>query len=129
MASNANKILEWSNRFKRFQNSDSTVSRFCRDEKVTIQAFYYWRDRIPQDRSQGRDHFALNAAVSRPNCPTASTGADDQSISSVVRFNIQVGSVAIQCESTSLQAIDRLLSWATGNQVTVNQASRFKQVI
>ena len=129
MASNANKILEWSNRFKRFQNSDSTVSRFCREEKVTTQAFYYWRDRVPQDRSQGRDHFALNAAVSRPNCPTASTGADDQSNSSVVRFNIQVGSVAIQCESTSLQAIDRLLSWATGNQVTVNQASGFKQVI
>ena len=129
MASNANKILEWSNRFKRFQNSDSTVSRFCRDEKVTIQAFYYWRDRVPQDRSQGRDHFALNAAASRPNCPTASTCADDQSNSSVVRFNIQVGSVAIQCESTSLQAIDRLLSWATGNQVTVNHASRFKQVI
>jgi len=129
MASNANKILEWSNRFKRFQNSDSTVSRFCRDEKVTIPAFYYWRDRVPQDRSQDRDHFMVNATTPRSNAPTVSTGADDQSRSSVVRFNIQVGSVVVQCEATSLQAIDRLLGWAIGNQATVNQISRFKQVI
>lgn len=131
MASNASKIRDWSSRFKRFRKSNSTVTRFCRDESVTVQAFYYWRDRVPPtiwhaQENQFSGHVSPTA-LEQSLISTQLTG--QPSDGPIVRFTIQAGSITVQCESTSLQAIDLLLKWASDNKATSGNTSTFKQLV
>jgi hypothetical protein len=124
MASNAAKIREWSTRFERFRRSAKTVSRFCRDEQVSIQAFYYWRDRVQANsrddlQAKSRDYQSLTNG----KAPATGQPAVD-SDSAGVRMFIRVGAITIECHAESSSAIEAVLSWATRNQ-----DGRFKQLI
>jgi hypothetical protein len=130
MASKASKIREWSSRFLRFQKSNTTVTRFCRAERVTVQAFYYWRDRVPQSIWLGSDDgYAVPVSAAAVGQCFASNQTDVPSSNGpVVRFTIQAASVTVQCESTSLQAIELLLRWAADNKA-LSTAASFKQLV
>lgn len=43
---NANKLLEWTERLKRFEKSNQTVTDFCSAETVSPPSFYYWRHKL-----------------------------------------------------------------------------------
>ena len=111
MASNAAKIREWSTRFERFRRSAKPVSRFCRDEQVSLQAFYYWRERVQANSHEDQSTIS-------PAQPAAeSSSASD-------RIVIRVGAISIECHAESSSAIDAVLSWASRNQ-----DGSFKQLI
>jgi hypothetical protein len=111
MASNAAKIREWSTRFERFRRSAKPVSRFCRDEQVSLQAFYYWRERVP-----------ANSHEDQAKIVPAQPAVDSNSASG--RIIIRVGAISIECHAESSSAIDAVLSWASRNQ-----DGHFKQLI
>jgi hypothetical protein len=103
MASNAAKIREWSTRFERFRRSAKPVSRFCRDEQVSLQAFYYWRERIQVDAHEDQS----KVGPAQPATQASSTGG---------RLVIRVGAISIECYAESSNAIEAVLSWALRNQ-------------
>ena len=45
----------WSGRMRRYANSDLTVSAFCERERVSVQAFYYWRRKLGTGDVGGSD--------------------------------------------------------------------------
>ena len=124
MASNAAKIREWATRFERFQRSAKTVSRFCRDEQVSVQAFYYWRDRVQANslddlHASSRVDQSLAIGKASVICPPAADSEADG-----VRLVIRIGAISIECHAKAACAIDAVLSWATRNQ-----DCSFKQLI
>lgn len=124
MASNASKIREWSTRFERFRRSAKTVSRFCRDEQVSIPAFYYWRDRV-QENSCG--DLQANSSVDQSLAIGKASAIGQQVVGSesdCVRLVVRIGAISIECHAKTNSAIDAVLSWASRNQV-----GTFKQLI
>lgn len=122
MASNGVKIREWSIRFERFQRSAKSVSRFCKDEQVSVQAFYYWRERVQansrnaQVSATGKTHVTGKAAV------TGGQVVDSEV--DCVRMIIHVGAISIECHAETSSALEAVLSWAARNQ-----EGSFKQLI
>lgn len=124
MASNASKIREWSTRFERFRRSAKMVSRFCRDEQVSLQAFYYWRDRV---QATSRDNRQSNSRVDQSLAIGKASGIGQQVADAEtdgVRLVIRVGAISIECHAETTSAIDAVLSWASRNQ-----DGSFKQLI
>ncbi len=122
MASNAAKIREWSTRFERFRRSAKTVSRFCSDEQVSIQAFYYWRDRVHAN-SRKDPSLATGNAIAIGNASVIGQQVVD-SHSDCVRLVIRIGAISIECHAETNSAIDAVLSWASRNH-----DGSFKQLI
>lgn len=112
MASRSVKIREWSNRLDRYRRSGVTLAKFCRDEQVSVPSFYYWRDRLAS--------MHLQSDTIETPATTSNSIADSPS----VRFTIHAGTIKIECQADSLQAIDAVLAWASRNQ-----DSKFQQVI
>jgi hypothetical protein len=124
MASNAAKIREWSIRFERFQRSAKTVTRFCRDEQVSLPAFYYWRDRVQANSRDDRD--VSSRAEKSPAIGKASLIGQQvvDADSDCVRLVIRIGAISIECHTKGNSAMDAVLSWASRNQ-----EGSFKQLI
>lgn len=40
------KIKHWQNIFEQQKNSDLTIIKFCRDNKINVSTFYAWRKRL-----------------------------------------------------------------------------------
>ncbi|MFZ1009162.1 MAG: hypothetical protein WAN65_20135 [Candidatus Sulfotelmatobacter sp.] len=57
------KRREWEDRFKRFGASGLTVARFCANESVSEQTFYYWAKRIGRSSAVVRSTTARSNAV------------------------------------------------------------------
>lgn len=130
MASNAAKIREWSNRFERFRRSAKTVSRFCGDEQVSIQAFYYWRERVQANSREElqpnfrNDHsLSTNKSIAISKASVIGQQVAD-SESECVRLVIRIGAISIECHAKTNNAIDAVLSWASRSQ-----DGPFKQLI
>ena len=45
-SADSQKVREWQQRMLRFQRSQQSVARFCRDEKVSVPSFYQWRKKL-----------------------------------------------------------------------------------
>jgi hypothetical protein len=128
MASRAGKIVQWTNRFKRFRKSNTTVTQFCRDERVTVQAFYYWRERVSIcNSSEDQLAGAVARSVAQPGA-VSTHQAESLDQKPLVRFTIQVGEIAIQCESTSLQVVELLLRSVSSGQAS-GRVSAFQQLV
>lgn len=112
MASRSVKIREWSSRLDRYRRSGMTLAKFCRDEQVSVPSFYYWRDRL------------ASRHVESDTITTPATTSNSTPDSPSVRFTIHAGTIKIECQADSLQAIDAVLAWASRNQ-----DSKFQQVI
>ncbi len=118
MASNAAKIREWSTRFERFRRSAKTVSRFCRDEQVSIQAFYYWRDRV---QANSRDDLQANSRNDQSLAIGKASVIGQQAIDSesdCVRLVIRIGAISIECHAET--NVPSLLIWSM--EMTPEQA-------
>jgi hypothetical protein len=64
----AAKSGEWQGRFKRYRSSGSTIRRFCADEGVSVNTFYYWSRRVGP-------HVDIHSTV-RPESATARQTSD-----------------------------------------------------
>jgi hypothetical protein len=104
------KQRAWGVRFKRFRASGVSVARFCKQEQVSVNKFYYWAKRVGSD-SAGPATSEADKVSRRPSVKAAAktSGATN---SALVRFSWNTGvevSVpadcldAIRCLAESLQ--------------------------
>lgn len=110
MPRDTSKAQLWASRLDRFRRSGLSISQFCRNEKVNLQVFSYWRKK-------------LDTSIIAPTPSVPSTRLPDVD-AGVVRLLIEARGIKIQCQANSLEAINTVLAWATQHQ-----ESGFKQLI
>ena len=93
----AAKRRAWETRFARYRDSGLSVAKFCQQEGVSLNTFYYWSKRLKAP--SGRRSPCV-AAASRPALSTP-----DRSVSgAVVRFRWKTG-VEVSVPADCLEAI------------------------
>ena len=60
------KRRAWEARFERFRASGVTVARFCAQERVSANTFYYWAKRIGSGLSSVRTSLSRRSGTSEP---------------------------------------------------------------
>jgi hypothetical protein len=110
MPRDISKAQLWASRLDRFRRSGLSISQFCRNEKINLQVFSYWRKKL-----------GPNIASATPKVPSIPLPEVD---AGVVRFLIEARGIKIQCQANSLDAINTVLVWAMQHQ-----ESGFKQLI
>ena len=78
----------WEERFERYRASGLTVARFCANEGVSVNTFYYWARRV--GTSSSRTIPVRRKATTGNKCEQASRAhvAADTSNPAVVRFHL-----------------------------------------
>lgn len=129
MSSKAIKIVQWSSLFERFQKSNSSVTEFCHQERVTVAAFYYWRTRVPKSVwGIGCNSLAPKSqSLAEETCSRSDQVNSTLSGAAVVRFTLRSGETTILCESSSLESIELLLKWASSPIAA--QSTVFQQLL
>ena len=126
MASNADKIREWSIRLKKFERSNSSLSQFCRDEQVSIPSFYYWQNRVDNSSTRTPVVPPVASTVDHATKPIDHVDAS----SSCMRFIMHVGSIKVECHADSVNAINTFLDWASRHQEhDLSHRTNFQQLI
>ena len=110
MPRDTSKAQLWASRLDRFRRSGLSISQFCRNEKINLQVFGYWRKK-------------LDTSITAPTPSVPSTPLPDVD-AGVVRFLIEARGIKIEVQANSLEAINTVLAWATQHQ-----ESGFKQLI
>lgn len=110
MTNHTAKAQLWASRLDRFRRSGLSISQFCRNEKINLQVFNYWRKK-------------LETSLSSPTSSVPSNRTTDPDASSV-RFLIEARGIKIEFQSRSLEAINNVLAWATQHQ-----ESGFKRLV
>jgi hypothetical protein len=83
ISGDARKRGAWETRFARYRASGLSVARFCQQEGVSTNAFYYWAKRL-KAASGPRAPWA--PAPSRRACSPAMSTADRNAHGAAVRF-------------------------------------------
>ena len=112
MVSDTAKAQLWASRLDRFRRSGLNIAQFCRNEKITVQIFNYWRKKLETSLP------SPTSSVSSNRLPEVDADA------SVVRFLIEARGIKIEFQSRSLEAINNVLAWATQHH-----ESGFKQLV
>lgn len=118
------KQRQWEERFRRYRSGGLTVERFCAEERVSPNTFYYWARRVGSQRAkprsapagqtpkQARQAAALDLAAS------ANTG--------VVRFRLNTA-VEVLVPANCLAVIRCLANCLQGS--AAEPAAGFQEVI
>jgi hypothetical protein len=110
------KRQAWVARLKRFRASGLTIAKFCEDEKVSVQTYYYWLRRI------GR-----RSTAERPT-PRGALAHTGQSLAPDSRIHFQLGGgVEVSIPADCLAAIRCLVQCL--QQPSAGPASSFHQVL
>lgn len=60
----------WAARMRRYQQCQSTVARFCRDEGVSVPSFYNWKRKLAEASESKQPKFGTShASPSDYACP------------------------------------------------------------
>lgn len=110
------KRQAWVARLERFRASGLTIAKFCEDEKVSVQTYYYWVRRIGS-----RSTTARTTPRSAP-APTAKNLSPDS------RIHFQLGGAVVSIPADCLAAI-RCLVQCIQQSGTATPASSFHQVV
>ena len=110
MPRNNSKAQLWANHLDRFRQSGLTISQFCRNEQLAVPSFNYWRKRMAETSF---------VPVPPSTSPKSSNLNED-----LVHFTIEARGVRIVFRSSSVLAIDSVLTWAANQQ-----SSAFQQLI
>jgi hypothetical protein len=89
------KRQAWAERFGRYRTSGLTVARFCAQERVSVNTFYYWARQSERRRFIVRDPVEAFAACSIAACQAAA-------LSGCTRATDRVGLYAIPRRRGSL---------------------------
>lgn len=99
MTNDTAKAQLWASRLDRFRRSGLSISQFCRNEKINLQVFNYWRKKLETIVLSPTTSVTLNRTLA----------AD----ASGVRFLVEARGIKIEFQSRSLEAINNVLAWAT----------------
>ncbi len=110
------KRQAWVARLERFRASGLTIAKFCEDEKVSVQTYYYWVRRIGR-RSRGE----------RPT-PCGAVAPAGKSLTPDSRIHFRLGGgVEVSIPADCLAAIRCLVDCL--RQPSAAPASSFHQVL
>jgi hypothetical protein len=85
------KRVTWEKRFERFRASGLSVGRFCEQERVSVNTFYYWAKRVGTNSvSPSPSGAGHTPRRSRPSVKPAAT-AGGISNAALVRFSWKAG--------------------------------------
>jgi hypothetical protein len=82
----AQKFREWEGRFERYRAGGETVGRFCANEGVSVNMFYYWARRVGSRLAKPRTDPAGVARERMPRRAATSELAIPEN--SMVRFRL-----------------------------------------
>jgi hypothetical protein len=82
------KWRAWETRFARYRTSGLSVARFCAQERVSTNTFYYWAKRLKAASGQAA---ARNDPQRRPQSPAALPTRDSNARQAVVQFRWSTG--------------------------------------
>ena len=71
------RLSEWGKRLKRFKHSGLTVARFCTEEHVSVESFYYWCKKLGQTASPRRSRLRPGVFQQVAVVPARTTLAPD----------------------------------------------------
>jgi hypothetical protein len=98
------KWRAWQLRFERFRASGLSVARFCEQERVSVNAFYYWAKRVGSNSARPSTSAAGNPPRrSRPSVKLAATTGRIAN-AALVRFSWNAG-VEVSVPADCLGAI------------------------
>jgi hypothetical protein len=103
------KQRAWEARLARYRASGLSVSRFCREEDVSVHTFYYWTKRLEAASSPTRSRAGRR---SLPQASTASATLDGPQ-GALVRFR-GIAGVEVLVPAECLRAIRCLARCLTG---------------
>jgi hypothetical protein len=98
------KAQQRANHFERCRHSSLSISQFCLNEQIAMASFNYWRKRLSPDTPR--------------SAPPIKQSHTSLPLNGLIHFTIEARGVKIECRCDSFQAIDSVLAWATGEQVT-----------
>lgn len=82
------KRRQWEQRFERYRAGRLTVDRFCADERVSVNTFYYWAKRLGASSRKARTAPAETVSEGR-RLPVRQAAAPDLAVNpAVVRFRL-----------------------------------------
>jgi hypothetical protein len=118
MVSSSAKSIEWSKRLERFKRSGLPLTQFCKQENVGVQSFYYWKKHLaPKERQSSKARVSAIEPDARSNDLR-------------VRCTVHAGTIRIECDIESPQALNAILSWAASQQGNPQQNSLlFQQLV
>ena len=120
------KRRQWEQRLERHRASGLTVGRFCADERVSVNTFYYWAKRLGGALRKPR--IALVAKASEGKRPQVRQAAAPDLIenAAVVRFRLSAA-VEVSVPADCLEAIRCLANCVQHSQLDRNAA--FHEVV
>jgi hypothetical protein len=122
------KRRQWEQRLERHRGSGLTVGRFCADERVSVNTFYYWAKRLGSPSRKPRITPAEQAADGR-RPPVRQAAASDLATpanSAVVRFRLNAA-VEVSVPADCLEVIRCLANCVQHSQLERNAA--FHEVV
>ncbi len=120
------KRRAWEVRFGRFRTSGLSVARFCKEERVSVNTFYYWAKRVGANSARPPTSGAGNAPRrSRPVAkPTAPAGRIANT--ALVRFSWGAG-VEVSVPADCLGAIRCLAKYL--QHTRAERADSFQELV
>jgi len=119
------KLRQWEQRLERHRASGLTVGRFCADERVSVNTFYYWAKRLG---GLSRKPQVAPAAEGR-RAPVRQAAASDLVVpanAAVVRFRLNAA-VEVSVPADCLEVIRCLANCVQHSQLERNAA--FHEVV
>ena len=122
------KLREWEQRLERYRAGGLTVGRFCVNERVSVQTFYYWSKRVGSQPSRSRTDQPDKVPKGRPQrvrqaAPLdLATAAND----AVVRFRLSAA-VEVSVPANCLEVI-RCLAHCIQNS-PAERGDAFQEVV
>jgi hypothetical protein len=100
------KRRQWEERFERHRSDGLTVADFCAKERVSVNTFYYWAQRVGSQPSRTRAARTGKAAEGLPKRRSPASALDRAAAASagIVRFRLSAA-VEVSVPANCLKAI------------------------
>jgi hypothetical protein len=104
------KRRQWEERFERHRSGGLTVARFCDQERVSVNTFYYWAKRVDSQRGRDRTARAGETLEQMPKRMRQASALDLATAANagVVRFRLNTA-VEVSVPASCLEAIRCLM--------------------
>jgi len=116
------KQRQWEERLGRYRSGGLTVERFCAEERVSPNTFYYWARRVGSQRTKPRSAPAGQTLERARQAAARDLAAN----AGVVRFRLNTA-VEVLVPANCLEVVRCLAHCLQGS--SIEQAAGFQEVI
>lgn len=120
------KRRKWEERFRQFRTSGLTVARFCANQRVSVNTFYYWSKRMGRLSTAARSAERQGASGGFPESERRGRVAAAATNSPLVHFRLNAA-VEVSVPADCLDVIRCLVQSVQGSRAERSDA--FHEVI